>query len=366
MSTQAVERLLSIKELTRAFNVSYWAIYRAIKNDSSFPIINIGPTKNYRIRASDFMVWLKSRSNVGASASVTDTAAYDPSSHELPAPPSTVTVQTLMDQYLQRFPEAKILERRKALAEFCHHFGKLTSHHLIRQELAHWFARLKQEHQYRDRTLRLIKSAFNHFFGWLKDGGLIALNPADGIKFTKREPPRKSRVILSKDEVNTILNEARQESPKVLYGYLMCLVHTGCRRSEIGNLKWEDVDFGNRLVDIKNTKNGVNRQIKMSHTLYDYLACCTRSPLYVCSNPTGQKLGRKHFDYELTRLKNASVVKKNWTAHDLRHSFAYNFLRRGGELYQLQAVLGHKTIGMTIDLYGHLKASDIDDPSPFD
>jgi hypothetical protein len=34
-------------------------------------------------------------------------------------------------------------------------------------------------------------------------------------------------------------------------------------------------------------------------------------------------------------------------------------------MYQLQAVLGHKSIQMTVDLYGNLKAVDVENPSPY-
>jgi len=34
-------------------------------------------------------------------------------------------------------------------------------------------------------------------------------------------------------------------------------------------------------------------------------------------------------------------------------------------MYQLQAILGHKSIGVTVDLYGQLKAQDVEDSSPY-
>lgn len=51
--------------------------------------------------------------------------------------------------------------------------------------------------------------------------------------------------------------------------------------------------------------------------------------------------------------------------HSFRHSFAYNFLKSGGQMYELMAVLGHKNIGLTINLYGQLRSEDIEDPSPY-
>ena len=57
---------------------------------------------------------------------------------------------------------------------------------------------------------------------------------------------------------------------------------------------------------------------------------------------------------------------KKWTPHDLRHSFALNYLKKNGEMYALQALLGHKSISMTIDYYGQMKASDVEMVSPYD
>ena len=50
--------------------------------------------------------------------------------------------------------------------------------------------------------------------------------------------------------------------------------------------------------------------------------------------------------------------------HDIKHSFSWNYLRSGGEMYQLQAILDHKSIKMTVDLYGHFKAVDVKRCSP--
>ena len=272
----------------------------------------------------------------------------------------------MLDRFLNLFPSSRILERRNVFLLFREHFDQANLQTLRKQDFIHWFEKIKQQNNYRDRTLKSIKSAINHFIKWLKDENLIESNPLSEIRFTKREPPRKVRVILSKNEIATVLEEAKRVSPTILYGYLLCLVHTGCRRSEINNLTWDDVDFDNMFLDIKNTKNGVDRKIKIARALFDHLSSCQRTSAYVCPNPQGKKLGRKHFDNELSRLQAISQIKKKWSPHDLRHSFAYNFLKQGGSMYQLQAILGHKNISMTIDLYGHLKASDIENPSPYD
>lgn len=68
----------------------------------------------------------------------------------------------------------------------------------------------------------------------------------------------------------------------------------------------------------------------------------------------------------IKKFKEAHNFEKDWQLHDFRHSFANNFLKKGGEMYQLQAILGHKSIQMTVDLYGNLKSHDIEESSPYD
>ena len=52
--------------------------------------------------------------------------------------------------------------------------------------------------------------------------------------------------------------------------------------------------------------------------------------------------------------------------HDLRHNFAHNYLKSGGEMYELKAILGHKSIQMTVDLYGNFQAEDVSKVSPYE
>jgi len=65
-------------------------------------------------------------------------------------------------------------------------------------------------------------------------------------------------------------------------------------------------------------------------------------------------------DDGIIRLQKWHPEMKRWRCHDLRHSFAYNYLKQGGDMYRLQAILGHRSIDVTIDLYGQLRAVDVE------
>ena len=99
--------------------------------------------------------------------------------------------------------------------------------------------------------------------------------------------------------------------------------------------------------------------------LQEHLKSHPHEPLIINKN------SQRVYESQLTRLMDKfkaffPLEGKDWGSHSLRHSFAYNFLKKGGEMYQLQALLGHRSIDVTVDLYGQLKAQDIECPSPYD
>jgi site-specific recombinase XerD len=68
----------------------------------------------------------------------------------------------------------------------------------------------------------------------------------------------------------------------------------------------------------------------------------------------GWNISRSQIDETIETIQKKNPLMKRWRCHDLRHSFAFNFLKRGGDMYALKAILEHKSIQLTIDLYGHL------------
>lgn len=166
-------------------------------------------------------------------------------------------------------------------------------------------------------------------------------------------------------EGQTILEDAKEFSPDFLFPYFYGLVHTGARRSELINLKWSQVDFNRRIVMFLETKNGTNRSVKMSDPLYNFLKDKERNSEYVFTNPLNNQICRGQLQRHIVSFKHSYPIGKNWTCHAFRHSFAYNFLKNGGKMYQLQAILGHKSINQTVDHYGKLHAEDVEDPSPY-
>ena len=87
--------------------------------------------------------------------------------------------------------------------------------------------------------------------------------------------------------------------------------------------------------------------------------------LFVFPNESGEPIGPHELSNCINKFQAFFPVDKDWGCHSFRHSFAYNFLKAGGEMYQLQAILGHRGIQVTVDLYGQLQAQDVENPSPY-
>ena len=130
------------------------------------------------------------------------------------------------------------------------------------------------------------------------------------------------------------------------------LVLTGCRRNEILDLHWDDVDPAAGELRLRDSKTGA-RMVPLTPAVRDVLANISR----IADNPwviPGKKPG--------DRLRN---INKPWTAlrvraglegvriHDLRHTWASRALALGESLPMIGRLLGHNRIETTAR-YVHL------------
>ena len=278
-------------------------------------------------------------------------------------------ISQAMKDYIEKFPSSKVRSRGNHFKSFIDKFGTYNVNAITTLDLQEWMEKSQRTLDLSDRTMNHVKAQFNGFFKYLKKENSITNNPINDVRFKYSGNPRRKRVILSVDEVRKILENAKRFSPHTLYPYLACVAHTGARRSEILRLDRKDVDFQTGLIHLRQTKNGQERFVRISPALKNVLKIHLESHTYepLITNEDSERLHRSQLGRLMDKFKAFfPISNKNWASHSLRHSFAYNFLKKGGQMYQLQAILGHKTIGMTVDLNGQLQAQDIENPSPYE
>lgn len=198
-----------------------------------------------------------------------------------------------------------------------------------------------------NRDLELLK----HFYTKAIDFGCAETNPAKGIKFFKESPGRIR--FLNECEIKALLNACEG----LLKSMVITGIHTGMRRGELVNLKWQDIDPVNRIITVTQTKNNRVKNIPISKTLFDELMKLPKYSDYVFANPDGSRIRNLRKQFEAA-CKRANLTGVCW--YTLRHTFASHLAMNGVDLRSIAELLGDKTLEMVIR-YSHLSRSHLQD-----
>lgn len=185
------------------------------------------------------------------------------------------------------------------------------------------------------------------------------LDPSPMAKVKRPKHRQRARTPWKPSEM-AVYEEACKTHPHGLA--LSLALFLGLRRGEICGLRWKDIDFDREVVKISNQRQRLatgeivdcspksetsNREIPLTGKLLAMLRKHRGLPeAYVCTlTPSG--LDAAH------RALVISLDLPYITLHDLRHTFATNALRNGGEMRALQSVLGHASYTTTANIYTH-------------
>ena len=181
---------------------------------------------------------------------------------------------------------------------------------------------------------------------------MIERNPFEkGKTLLIKENNKRSRY-LDQDEINRLLKACINDYTKDI---IVTVLNTGMRRQEVLSLKWDQVKRdGFIYLFALMTKTDEDRQIPINDDLAElFKNIRQRVQLrtgYVFCDKKGRAFSEIKTSFE-PALKRANI--ENLRFHDLRHTFASHFVMRGETIKELQEILGHKTITMTMR-YAHL------------
>jgi integrase/recombinase XerD len=148
-----------------------------------------------------------------------------------------------------------------------------------------------------------------------------------------------------------------------LHLLVLVLLDTGCRITEALTLCVREIDFDNLLVtlDGKGRKQRVVPfSFELRKALFRYCREYNRTPdALLFANRSETKLGRRNVLRDVKLLcKRLGFDPPGRTLHAFRHTFAINYIRRGGSVFHLQKVLGHSSLEMT-RRYANLVTADL-------
>ncbi len=189
-------------------------------------------------------------------------------------------------------------------------------------------------------------------FKYAKRAKLIPANPfkEDEAESLKERHNNARLRFLMEDEIIRLLDACADHFRPIVETALF----TGMRRGELFGLTWDMIVAGKIRLPGWLTKNGEPRNIPVSDRLDDVLTAQRRknqmkSQHVFCNENGGRVLDiRAAFQGACRR---AGI--ENFNFHDLRHTFASHLVMRGRALKEVQELLGHKDIQMTMR-YSHL------------
>lgn len=200
-----------------------------------------------------------------------------------------------------------------------------------------------------NRTLETLRKILNDCITW----GYLKQNPFDRI--SKLKETEQSCNYLNKDEVKIFL----ENCSKVFYPVACCAVYTGMRVGEIISLKKGKVNLEKLVIEVDKSLEGPTKSRKVRYIpIHTELAEVLKKTIdknkgeYVFpKNKRGEKRGRDFRTAMKNTLERAGLKKIRF--HDLRHTFASNFIMSGGNILSLNKILGHSDLKMTMR-YAHL------------
>lgn len=190
-------------------------------------------------------------------------------------------------------------------------------------------------------TIRRDLTAVSRVFAAAISWGACEHNPAlEYDRSLVRE--RRDPIRLPTDAEIT---EAAQRAPKGLGTVILWARHTGMRENELITLTWSCVDLRRNAISLDRSKTDKPREIPLSPDALGTVTGTRRVEgvkLVLLHGKDGQYL---NFPSQFTRWRKTNGVRFRF--HDLRHKFAVEYLRGGGNIYDLQKILGHASIKTT-------------------
>ncbi|MBH0188921.1 MAG: tyrosine-type recombinase/integrase [Nitrospira sp.] len=229
------------------------------------------------------------------------------------------------------------------------------------------------------RTILNILTPLREVYNHAIDDGVVSANPVAKVGMIVKGCQVSSARIdpLTAEEVRAFLATAREQF-KPFYPLFLCTARTGMREGELIGLRWEDIDFVSRFIEVRHnvvrrqettTKTHKIRRVDVSPQLNAELMRVKETlqlekalkgqplPPWVFLTPQGTRLTPEVLRKAFYACLEASGLRRA-RFHDLRHTFASLLIQQGTNVKYIQSQLGHSSISITLDVYSHLFEGD--------
>lgn len=199
-------------------------------------------------------------------------------------------------------------------------------------------------------TLNLNRSAIRYYY-IINFQKVFNNDLLPSCKIEKRYP-----IVISTEQAEHLINEETSLRNKIWW----CLgFGSGLRVSEVASLKVCDISHKQHKIRVVG-KGNKERFVPLPEITYKLLYLYYQRHEHKIKNGFlfPSEINSSHINYNTinAHLKNISKqigLDSSFTFHNLRHSFATEFIRKGGDMWELKSILGHSTINITM-MYLHM------------
>lgn len=256
-------------------------------------------------------------------------------------------------------------------------FGQKDISTVTREEVKALIYRLLAEGKSRstaNNVLAPIRAMFSHAV----EDQHVDRNPCLRImrRSRKEEGAQQQKAsFLTRDELGLLLRTCQDHFPQ-WYPLVSLLARTGLRIGEACAVQWGDIDLNGRFLEVRRNlvhhrlttpKSGKTRRVDISRQLTETLKALLverkketlrygwgEVPVWVFMNRAGQPIDPDGFRGRVWPKLLAKVGGRRVRIHDLRHTFASLLIQNGESLAYVKEQMGHQSIKITVDTYGHL------------
>lgn len=237
---------------------------------------------------------------------------------------------------------------------------EITSNDIIR------FLRKLSEQDYSSKTIKDQLSVIKMIFKYAVIQKYISNNITEYITPEKGKKP-VARQPLTDNEIAVV-----NDSIDCTFGFFVYfLLYTGLRKGEALALKWSDIDFKNRTINVNNsvyyegntpkikppkTDAGV-RTVILLDCLYDKLKERYKANETYIFTSNGNLISNSMYTRRWKKYQQETDT--TFTAHQLRHTFATLLFEADINVKDAQVLMGHSNISVTQNIYTHIRQSRV-------
>lgn len=200
-----------------------------------------------------------------------------------------------------------------------------------------------------DHKLSVVKS----FFSWMVKEEMLLRDPSAKIKAPKK--PKRLPKALSIEELEIVRESCETLRERAI---MEVMYSTGCRLSEIMNMKISDInsqEMNMHVIGKGNKERIVYLSIKAMYQLRKYLASRKDDSeyLFVTDRKPAHKMTDRTIERIIDKIQSRAKLSKKLTPHVFRHTKATLMMENGADLADVQQILGHEDPSTTL-IYAHV------------